>query len=547
MLYTIFIHVIGKSYLRLLVGLNEFLRHNKTRCLFLSACLVFGLIAGTKAANTIPFEPVQTPTPDQAAAVDQEGGWFYFMNWLERGNRIRSGKDVRQCLLNLAKALEEVRVLSSAEYNGAAGALTLLPTAGALLGAPTREMWIVYKLVPIAGFLSMFLSMGATITPSDIGEFESGKAFSYGGIMPTMRTAINPEHEHLDTDEESFDHSELSEAKLFAREVRLRAKDDSGGDVYVKVWFAIFLQLCFIGINLVAMGLAQRGSVITWWCRVWGWMWFWYFIVIVASVFDNVVAAPFTKSWTLRVAKAPTKLIVDNTQSRVTNFDRTRFPTIMDRLHAGINLQHHVTIQENDPSSYSRTCFYVVVSVEGISKLHAFFQVLSRGCSVVAFAFGTALFASATLMSISAALMLLALVLPMGVTGRVVAMWIAAEMNRHNKSILHTVVKTKKEAGEHIEEIIELPGLQIETMGHIILDGNCIVKRSPIFSAATYIGLLAKPYNLVARAVRNQRANSFGYLQTRSTQSRPEMASRAQTENLASQEILGNGGKKKIT
>ena len=40
---------------------------------------------------------------------------------------------------------------SQAEYSGAAGALSLLPTAGALIGPPAAEMWIVFKLVPIAG------------------------------------------------------------------------------------------------------------------------------------------------------------------------------------------------------------------------------------------------------------------------------------------------------------------------------------------------------------------------------------------------------------
>jgi len=238
-------------------------------------------------------------------------------------------------------------------------------------------------------------------------------------------------------------------------------------------------------------------------------MFFWYALVIATSVFDNIVAAPFTSSWTIRVAKAPTRIMVDQTQSHITQFDHTRWPTIIDRLKAGVNIKHRVTIADTDPSIYSRTCFYVVISVQGISSFHAFLQVISRLCSVAVFAFGTALFASATLMSITAALMLLCLVLPMGMMGRVVAMWIAAEMNKHNKSILHTVVKSKKEAGEHIEAILDLSGLQIETMGHIILDGNCITKRSPLFSAATYIGLLAKPYDLVRVAVRNQRVDSF--------------------------------------
>ncbi|ORY03235.1 hypothetical protein BCR34DRAFT_434838, partial [Clohesyomyces aquaticus] len=454
------------------------------------------------ASNTQVYTPVQTPTPEQALAVDQVSGWFYFDLWVSRGMQIRNKADTTQCLLNLAKALEEVEVISAAEYNGAAGALALLPTVGALLGAPTREMWIVFKLVPVAGILAMFLSLGATITPSDVGEYESGKAFSYGGLMPTVRAEAAPDANDNDSDVDSFQN--MSDARRFANEVNTRAADDSGGDVqHIKVWAGVGLQCILIAIMLIALWYAQRGAVVPWWCRVWGWMYFWYFLVAITSIFDNIVAAPFTQSWTLRVARGPTKIRYDGTQSRLTPFvEDRRFPTIIDRLKAGINLRHHITIADGDPTAYSRTCFYVVISVQGISSRHALMQMLSRISSVAMFAFGTALFASATLMSISAALMLLCLVLPTAMMGRVTAMWIAAEMNKTNKSIIHTVVKSKKEAGEYMEAILELEGLQIETMGHIILEGNVITRHHPLFSAATYIGLLAKPYNLVREAIK---------------------------------------------
>jgi hypothetical protein len=232
LIIEVWLGVLRLTCMRALYGVSSLFRHKQGRLLLASAAtgMVLSLLVGTKAANTEVFTPVQTPTPQQELAVNQEGGWFYFMNWVNRGMTIRSGPDVRQCLLNLAKALEEVEVLSAAEYNGAAGALSLLPTAGALLGAPTREMWIVYKLVPIAGLLSMFLSLGATITPSDVGEYDSGKAYSYGGLMPTIRTDLH--HEHHDSDEESL--SELTEAKKFARDVKRRADDLSGGDVFYR-------------------------------------------------------------------------------------------------------------------------------------------------------------------------------------------------------------------------------------------------------------------------------------------------------------------------
>lgn len=112
----------------------------------------------------------------------------------------------------------------------------------------------------------MFLSMGATITPSDVGEYESGKAFSFSGIMPMRRTDAAHGDNEDERDEEGF--RELSDSKRFARDVKARANHSLGGDVSLKIWFAIFCQLFFIGVILVAMWYSQRGSVIPWWCRV---------------------------------------------------------------------------------------------------------------------------------------------------------------------------------------------------------------------------------------------------------------------------------------
>ncbi|KAK7421205.1 hypothetical protein QQX98_002335 [Neonectria punicea] len=283
-------------------------------------CLLVFTIPPRKvlAANTIPFEPVSTLSPEQADSVDQEGGELDLANWVDRGMTIRGGDSVYQCLANLTAALDLVGQLNNAEYNGAAGALSLLPTAGALLGAPTREMWIVYKLVPIAGIFSMFLSLGGSITPSNVGDYDPSEPFSYSGFMPTTRVKANPkstpaapasQNEH---ESGSPPKTELQrQAKLFAAEVNDRASDDGGGNIFLGVAVAMALQFCLIVALLIPMWYAQKGAVVTWWCRVWGWMYFWYFLVSGVSIFDNIVAAPFTKSWKTRVSRMPSGLVFD--------------------------------------------------------------------------------------------------------------------------------------------------------------------------------------------------------------------------------------------
>lgn len=224
------------------------------------------------AANTKPFEPVHTLTPEQAESVDQEGGSLDFHNWVDRGMTIRQGDSVYQCLANLTVALELVGQLNAAEYNGAAGALSLLPTAGALLGAPTREMWIVYKLVPLAGVFSMFLSLGGSITPSNVGEYDPAEPFSYGGFMPTtsvkaVRRKPDSASDHF-SDARETEAQQRSDAEIFADEVEERALHDGGGGVRFGVFFAMVLQFVLIVLLLVPLWYAQRGAVVTWWCRV---------------------------------------------------------------------------------------------------------------------------------------------------------------------------------------------------------------------------------------------------------------------------------------
>ncbi|KAH7144096.1 hypothetical protein B0J13DRAFT_595692 [Dactylonectria estremocensis] len=334
------------------------------------------------AANTIPFTPVQTLSPEQSASIDQEGGRLDFDNWVNRGMTMRKGD-------------------SRAEYNGAAGALSLLPTAGALLGAPTREMWIVYKLVPLAGLLSMFLSLSGSITPSNVGEYDPAEPFSYSGFMPTTR---------------------ITAARRGPTSRR----------------FILIISL------LIPIWYTQRGQLLRSGVA-WGWIYFWYFLVSAVSIFDNLVATPFTCSW----------------------------PNINQRIRIAID----------KGSGYSRTCFYVVISIQGISRLHAIAQILSKASSVAVFAFRTTLFASATLMSISIALMVLCLLLGCGVAGR---------------PILHKLVKSENEAGEYIHAIASL----LTTRDPRSYDYKRVVYQvaNVLFSAATYIGLLAKPFDAIALA-----------------------------------------------
>ncbi|KAI0439509.1 hypothetical protein F4803DRAFT_531144 [Xylaria telfairii] len=467
------------------------------------------------AANTYVFTPVQTLTPTQATSVDQEGGDFYIDNWVNRGMTIRGGDSVYSCLSNLTAALELVGLLNQAEYNGAAGALSLLPTAGALLGAPTREMWILYKLVPVSGILSMFLSLGGSITPSNVGDYDPNKPFSFGGFVPTIpveayrRPKSRVTNQFNEAEEIMYKRDDElmleDDIQKFAREIKERAQDDGGGDIFLRIWVAMGVQVILIAALLIPMYYAQRGAVITWWCRVWGWMWFWYFLVTVVAIFDNLVAAPFTKSWTIRISRSPTGIIFDDTAPKIHN--NAQYPNALDFIKAGPVMNQKIRIASNTGASFPRTCFYAVISVHGISTIHAIAQVVAKMSSVAVFAFGTALFASATLMSISVALMVLAVILSAGVGGRVLAMWVVATISNHNKPIIHKMVRSESEAARYFQALAEID-VQMEIKGHVIVNGSIVKSRHVWFSLETYIGLLAKPFDVISMAEKNTRGSA---------------------------------------
>ncbi|KAH7156356.1 hypothetical protein EDB81DRAFT_840495 [Dactylonectria macrodidyma] len=282
--------------------------------------------------------------------------------------------------------------------NGAARALSLLPTAGALLSAPAREMCIVYRLVSLADLLSVFPSLGGSITPSNVGEYDPAEPFSYGGFMPTTRvTAARPRPIFIPPPNSARGNSSFT-ADTNDPE-KGQAEDGSGGGIETGIFFAMTLKLVLVIAMLMPMWYAQRGAL-TWRC-----MYFRYLFVTAVSYLTTLALGCRLQSVILETV-----------------------------------LSNEIPVG----SGYSRTCFYVVVSVQGISRMHGIAQIVSNASSVAVFAFGTALFASVTLVSIFIALM--------------------------NKPTLHKLVKSENEAGEYIHAIAKLD-LQLEIQGHVIMNG----------------------------------------------------------------------------
>ena len=210
--------------------------------------------------NTVLFtaqiiDPTATAMPQAPTVqedINKESGWFFLGAWDRRGQLIRSGKGpnaTEYCLGNLSLALRQLGSLNAAEYSGATAALSLLPTAGALIGSPTKELWIVYQLMPLAGILSVFLSLGGTMVPTDANAYNTKVSITY---------------ERQEAVKES---SEKSDAQLFADSVEDRSRETRGGQ-YGRVWIGVGIQMVLVATILVALWYGQMGGVITWWCNV---------------------------------------------------------------------------------------------------------------------------------------------------------------------------------------------------------------------------------------------------------------------------------------
>ncbi|KAK6517417.1 hypothetical protein TWF281_004074 [Arthrobotrys megalospora] len=459
--------------------------------------------------NRLSFLPLMTILPRSLAqnvvmndtAIAQDVSEYIaalkFSEWRDVANSIRDVSSRADCNYKLGVALAALGPNASASANGSAGALTLLPTVGAILGSPTKELWLLYKLMPLAGVTSMLLSLGGTIVPAQTSEYQvRNPNLRYDEVIaaplveqkPVTKVGTGESGEGgAGGGEEKEPHTGISETLIFRRAVSKRARSWKGGRSSWRVWVGIILQIFLLAVLLLACGLLQAGAVIVWWCQEPNWMFFWYGIMAISTILANVAGVPFSRQLTIRVSRCP-KVEIDPEARDLRSSDN-----ILSELSDGINVKAHIRIVP-EPHSESRVPFFVIISEDSVGLSHEILRIISKFLSVAVFATGTAMFASATLTTISITLVTLCLVLTAGVFGRVVALWMASEMMK-DEPILHKVVK-RGEAGEYLKELLLIDNITIEVMGHIIVNGRCIGRTNKWLKWSTITGVLAAPYNL---------------------------------------------------
>jgi hypothetical protein len=196
-------------------------------------------------------------------------GNIQYAQWASRARKIRDASQDAYCYGNLSLALSEVGAAYQASSSGSTSLLTLLPTAGALIGAPAKELWVLYKLVPLAGFFSSVLSLGGSIVPRQVSEYASLEDFTYAG-MPSGNS-VDGMMKRRPSGRTFTDQSDMdpqSVAEHFADQVYARAMDSRGSAKLWKVAMGLSGQVACIGLIVGACWILSEGSIVVWWCKV---------------------------------------------------------------------------------------------------------------------------------------------------------------------------------------------------------------------------------------------------------------------------------------
>lgn len=203
---------------------------------------------------------IPRPSDDPAVVSDiaHITGLFDFTSYRQVGAAIRSGNR-EQCFGNLSIVLGALGPITTASGGGSSGALTLLPTAGALIGTPAKELWILYKLVPIAGVLSMLLSLGGNIVPNTTDDYEHD-GYTYGGLIGTADGVNDGLYHRMSL--------KNVDAETFAQVVKARAENKLGGSKRTVAAIGVMAQLFWIGVVIFACWFTETGAVVVWWCQV---------------------------------------------------------------------------------------------------------------------------------------------------------------------------------------------------------------------------------------------------------------------------------------
>ncbi|KAL8732301.1 MAG: hypothetical protein Q9166_002873 [cf. Caloplaca sp. 2 TL-2023] len=465
---------------------------------FQARCQLLSFLLATLSAFAYAQEGRICGTkPDQYIGNSQDH--FQIANFISRGVCIRSRGDNKLCYTTLEATLKNLNLLRVGEYTGAASVLALLPTIGALLGAPTTEIWRLLTVVPFGGGLAMLLSFGGAILPVRVEDYE--KDLSSAKINFRAKPG-KPNDPILDE----------AELKTVVEKIESRMRQDETWRLPKgHLWVGLLAMVVLFIAAQAAMIVIEQGGVLPWWCTSRWWMHLWYGLVTVTALAENWAQLPFKETWKLFVSDVPYDVQVRGGDSIITKLDKPE--DSVDQVLQGLASLKAGTVKIIGSKQYTRprNAVLVVISVvgHGDQRIKSLLRLLSKCTSIATFVTGTALFASVQLLALPMAVFVLTLVLAAGVYGRAITGWIVQGVSK-TEPLIHVIVNSTQEAQNVIARILsldkyssedkeypdetEIRKLQVELHGHVFVKQRRVAHRTP-WNLRTW-GVLSRPYDL---------------------------------------------------
>ncbi len=461
-----------------------------------------------------------TASANQSCEAFADGNYgrsrFNVRNWVRRGNCVREKIRGMSCHDRLEPVLRNLSEVRRSEYGGAAGVLSLLPTIGALLGAPTNEIWRLMSIIPFGGGLAMALSFGGAIMPVNVADSEhvTNKRHMAIGSIISLGNDYGPGQGAREKINQKL--------RLLVDRVRLRI--DQRESARLSKWHLItglvgmLVLLC--GAQ-VAITVVEFGGVVGWICsnRLWMHMWYsmgesdkssshWasadlpvFFSVTLTAVVENWVQLPFIQTYKLYISSVAYNISTTGGESVIDCFKAgDAGDNVAIALHQLSTLKAGtLTIHGSRQWVRSRNSVMIMVSIVGDSRIRKMVRLVAKSISIAVFVAGTACFASVTLLSLQMAIMVLTLSLSAGIFGRALAGWVVSRVS-DTEPMIHVISNTRHEAYQAVAEILSIRSddgtpFQVEVNGHIFIDQRRVAKRSR-WPVRAFLGVLAEPYDL---------------------------------------------------
>ncbi|KAH7312528.1 hypothetical protein B0I35DRAFT_437225 [Stachybotrys elegans] len=448
---------------------------------------------------------------------------FGVSTWISRGSCVRAQPE---CTLVLDQIIDRLVGSRGGEYSGASSVLALLPTIGALLGAPTYEIWRLLTIVPLGGVISMGLSFGSAIMPIRVEDYEPApnrEVSTSSSFRLERRKGMSKEDQVRGTEE--------LVTKLLDKLDRKLSQDKSIKARKLHIGLGLGCMFVLLMGAHTAMAIIEVGAVLSWWCWNPVWMHMWYFMVTAVAIAENWAQLPFEQQTKLYISDVPYNIKVTGGEDVTAELKAagtlgsgamTRDEEMAQNIgqvlsQLGTVKAGTVRITDSVIHTSPRNAILVMVSVirESIGWKRSVLRIFIKCCSLGVFVMGTALFASAQLLSMLMAVMGLTILLAAVVFSRAIATLIIAAVDLY-EPMVHVMVNSESEANQVIAKIMMLTSrddsdrrqtrdIQVEIDGHVFANCRRVATRSKWYM--TVLGIMGSPYDL-AKVDRQSAARS---------------------------------------